>query len=265
MSELEPKVNPVGEQSAAANIVSRIQKPDDYPQRFPVADEFVYWSVEYPGYTPAFHDAPRAETPKAKAGDYSDPKNPNDINWPKRETFGGQIQFDEAGYPKNPLGRTGITGRGKLNQWGPTLAADPVVTRDGENGQLELLVVTRADNGLLALPGGKLEVNEHNEPIEKTEATAGRELREEAGVITDFAKSRMIYSGPVDDERNTDNAWMETTALHVHLTGEASKQNPKPQESDVEFARWAAITPQLLSSLNANHDQIVKSALYPQE
>ena len=33
------------------------------------------------------------------------------------------------GRPRNPVGRTGITGRGQLGKWGPNHAADPIVTR----------------------------------------------------------------------------------------------------------------------------------------
>lgn len=31
--------------------------------------------------------------------------------------------------PLNPVGRTGIIGRGHLGHWGPNHAADPIVTR----------------------------------------------------------------------------------------------------------------------------------------
>lgn len=34
-----------------------------------------------------------------------------------------------AVYFRNPVGRTGLTGRGLLGRWGPNHAADPVVTR----------------------------------------------------------------------------------------------------------------------------------------
>ena len=33
------------------------------------------------------------------------------------------------GLPRNPIGRTGLTGRGLLGRWGPNHAADPIVTR----------------------------------------------------------------------------------------------------------------------------------------
>ena len=39
------------------------------------------------------------------------------------------VQFDETGAPRNPMGRTGMTGRGLLGKWGPNHAADPIVTR----------------------------------------------------------------------------------------------------------------------------------------
>ena len=35
----------------------------------------------------------------------------------------------KEGLPVNPVGRTGLRGRGLLGRWGPNHAADPVVTR----------------------------------------------------------------------------------------------------------------------------------------
>ena len=32
-------------------------------------------------------------------------------------------------YFRNPVGRTGMVGRGLLRRWGPNHAADPIVTR----------------------------------------------------------------------------------------------------------------------------------------
>lgn len=33
------------------------------------------------------------------------------------------------GLPINPMGRTGLMGRGQLGRWGPNHAGDPIVTR----------------------------------------------------------------------------------------------------------------------------------------
>ena len=35
-----------------------------------------------------------------------------------------------------------------------------------------------------------------------------------------FESGKEVYRGYVDDPRNTDNAWMETTAMHFHCEQE---------------------------------------------
>lgn len=65
---------------------------------------------------------------------------------------------------RNPIGRTGIVGRGLLGKWGPNHAADPIVTRwkkdsAGEKVMLkgkpllEFVAIKRRDTGEWALPG----------------------------------------------------------------------------------------------------------------
>lgn len=65
---------------------------------------------------------------------------------------------------RNPIGRTGMTGRGLLGRWGPNHAADPIVTRwkkdckgnilmvDGKP-RLEFVAIKRKDTGHWAIPG----------------------------------------------------------------------------------------------------------------
>jgi len=69
--------------------------------------------------------------------------------------LGQAVQFDEAtGAPLNPLGRTGLTGRGLLGKWGPNHAADPIVTRwEPLTGHLQVLAILRKDAHEWALPG----------------------------------------------------------------------------------------------------------------
>ena len=66
--------------------------------------------------------------------------------------------------PRNPIGRTGMVGRGLLGKWGPNHAADPIVTRwkrDSAgnkiftNGKplLEFVAIKRKDTGEWAIPG----------------------------------------------------------------------------------------------------------------
>lgn len=71
--------------------------------------------------------------------------------------------------PRNPLGRTGITGRGDLGLWGPNHAVDPIVTRwkKGQNDRkvLEWIAIQR-ENGEWAIPGGMIRAKE-SRPVGK--------------------------------------------------------------------------------------------------
>ena len=88
---------------------------------------------------------------------------------------------------RNPGGRTGLKGRGRLGRWGPNHAADPIVTRwmRNEYGQqiinldsnkpiLEFVGIQRRDSGQWAIPGGMVDAGED------PEQTAPREFLEEA-------------------------------------------------------------------------------------
>ncbi len=246
------------------NDVCRRQQPDSYPPRLYVPDEAVSWSIVWPEYTPSDHDLPRALTDKAKEGDYADPQYPWEIDWSKRSSFvgDGKIHFDAQGYPLNPVGRTGIEGRGMLNAWGPTKAVDAIITRDGPNGETQMLVITRSDNGSLANIGGKFNVNSSNEVIEQVLDAANRETEEEGGIDLDFSKARMIRKGYVDDERNTDNAWMETIVLHLHLSEEEAEALVlQAQEEDVSDAQWVPVNDENLAALNASGEHDTRMAL----
>eukprot|EP00747_Dinoflagellata_sp_TGD_P037745 gnl/TRDRNA2_/TRDRNA2_139258_c1_seq1.p1 gnl/TRDRNA2_/TRDRNA2_139258_c1~~gnl/TRDRNA2_/TRDRNA2_139258_c1_seq1.p1 ORF type:complete len:232 (-),score=42.93 gnl/TRDRNA2_/TRDRNA2_139258_c1_seq1:84-755(-) len=170
--------------------------------------------------------------------------------------------------------RTGIVGKGQLGRWGPNFAADPVITRwNRETGRYELAVIERSDSeakrGTWALPGGMLEPGDSvaktilkefaEEALGELDIdTVGSKCLEEyevtdcafaAMIINCVEKSRVLYEGPVDDPRNTDNAWMETTALWVHCNScELPESFPKEKlgsmtESDIcDAARLSPAT-----------------------
>ena len=65
---------------------------------------------------------------------------------------------------RNPIGRTGMEGRGLLGRWGPNHAVDPIVSRWqlNERGErvmlegkpvLEFVGIKRKDTGDWAIPG----------------------------------------------------------------------------------------------------------------
>jgi len=156
-----------------------------------------------------------------------------------RTSFEGDYKTDqESNRPLNPRGRTGMSGRGLLGRFGPNHAADPVITkwaRDWRGNlirdvhgrrQLEFVAIKRKDTGDWAIPGGMVD------PGESVSLTLKREFGEETmnalelppeerevlmnELDISFKTGVAVYSGYVDDIRNTDNAWMETTCVNFH-------------------------------------------------
>ncbi|HEX9153428.1 MAG TPA: NUDIX domain-containing protein [Candidatus Saccharimonadales bacterium] len=238
--------------------MARIEAGVDGVERYPVPDSAVSWDVDLPGYDPTYIDLPRGNTRFRLGEDRPDPEDPNQIeSFTSLET--DNVQRDERGYPLNPMGRTGLTGRGMLNQWGPTPAADPILTRNNpETGVVEALLIQRGDTGERALPGGKVD------PGEQPWQTAGRELVEEAGVqnvALDFRAAKEVYAGYVDDSRNTDNAWMETTALHLRLDDQQSRDVVVEAGSDAAAVAWVTAHEGLYPKLFASQGDYLKLAI----
>lgn len=213
--------------------------PRSNVKRFPVPDDKVPWDVNWPEYRPVNHTS-ESVLKKPVWADVADcSKIEFNIIDGKVNRCSHTHKIKKVnGFPLNPHGRTGITGRGCLGRWGPNHAADPIVTRwKRKNGEivhdestsapiLQFVSVQRRDNGEWALPGGMVD------PGEPMTATLIREFGEEAcnsleaspaqkAKITKqltelFSGGTMIYKGYVDDPRNTDNSWMETQAMNFH-------------------------------------------------
>lgn len=197
----------------------------------------------------------------------------------------GPMRFDAQGFPLNPLGRTGLDGRGFLGNWGPNHAADPVVCRiykhsGSDTAVLQFVLIKRKDNGQWALPGGMVEAGQ------TIAATRTREFAEEAmaydikeGESTEEHKFRekvlqaelkrmfdcsvdesdVLYKGVVDDPRNTDKSWMETVAILTLLKGNAAKLRLEAGD-DAGKAKWKDYDPEM--RLFASHKSFIDEAVY---
>ena len=201
-----------------------------------------------------------------------------------RQSYTKDYEINESGYPLNPIGRTGIIGRGLLGRWGPNHAADPIVTRWKRNGTgaleidrktekpiLQFIAIERKDSKEWAIPGGMVD------PGEKVSATLKREFMEEAlnslektedekeeleaSLRKFFEREDEVYRGYVDDSRNTDNAWMETIALNFHDEDGSilSELNLKAGD-DASSVRWMDVDKQL--TLYANHSEFIKQTAH---
>jgi ADP-ribose pyrophosphatase len=226
-----------------------------------------------------FEDGILHKNPKPVWADDSDPKN---INFKERfngPSF-GNFKIDMYGYPLNPIGPTGIRGRGVLGKWGPNCAADPLVTRwkrDNDNNIilinglpiLQFVAIKRRDTGDMAIPGGMVD------PGEEMSLTAKREFGEEAlnslemsdesrtelsiKLDTFFKDSYCIYEGYVDDPRNTDNAWMVTKCFLWHDNeGDVMNHFELNAGDDACDVMWCDYSDNI--NLYASHADFVKSA-----
>lgn len=237
-----------------------------YPARTVVGDKQVKWSESFVSYKPANFTHATVRAGPA----WADKLN---VNVSSRVTFSRArrgMTLRKAGFmhknkPRNPRGRTGMTGRGLLGKWGPNQAADAIVTRfSPANGCLQFVFIKRRDTGETALPGGMTE----GKPVAETTLTEFKEeaLRADKNNKVDAAfiakldtyfgnsaNSRKVFVGYVDDPRNTDNAWMETHASHFHIPrAETALVNmPLLGGDDASKAMWVDYSPSL--ELYASH------------
>ena len=100
--------------------------------RLIVPDKNVHWNVTWLEYNPPMYTADFVFQAHWSDPDLNDTNfKPlwNHIDGPINRKSYVKIYDVNNSYPINPVGRTGLRGRGFLGRWGPNHAADPVVTR----------------------------------------------------------------------------------------------------------------------------------------
>ncbi|XP_072257010.1 transient receptor potential cation channel subfamily M member 2-like [Pyxicephalus adspersus] len=259
----------ITEKNCLYHVNSRVlHYPDSRMIRHPVPDELVPWEVEFPEYNPPLYNAERNDR-----GTY----NPNtEMEQKKRKYNSVDGLFDfrsccgtytvQDGLPLNPMGRTGLRGVGSLRWFGPNHSLHPVVTRwttssaNGPNrkaskNMLEVLVVRRRENDLWSLPGGTLDPGQ-KVPI-KFQALLKKSYL--GKFLALLGSGTEVFHGYLDDPRNTDNAWIETQAINVHLDTKESLEKllKNLKESDHEITlRWQLLDHKI--PLYANEKEILQ-------
>lgn len=215
---------------------ARTERAPGYPARFQVPDDRVPWSVPFPEYAPPFHEDRQLATRT-----WADPAWSRSLD--RALSLEGTLPVDGEGRPLNPRGRTGLAGRGRLGRHGANFSADPIVSRV-RDGFLEVVLIERKDCREWAIPGGMVDEGED------FRQAARRELLEETGLDLSFAEASEVASGYVDDPRNTDHAWMESKAFHLHLS--TSSLLPVGGD-DAGDSAWVRVDLDLMDRLYASH------------
>ncbi|XP_061181423.1 transient receptor potential cation channel subfamily M member 1-like [Saccostrea echinata] len=178
----------------------------------------------------------------------------NRVSWITKDGLPLRYELDSSNMPINPMGRTGMRGRGKLRRWGPNHCVMLVISRwkrflsTGQNQQnfitvdgkkvLEVAVFQKKESGELSLPSGKeyggmslysAVCRKFLENIfQESDAKLDPNMTEQQmiqffeqfvephpGPFTGFT-SGIIYKGYMDDPCNTDNAWREAEVWNIH-------------------------------------------------
>lgn len=270
-------------------------------KRFPVPDDKVLWTVSYDGYDPPSYTSLSVlnkgwADPEIGAPGF-DPTNEwnSDKGNVNRKCGSHKYEIDKDGYPINPVGRTGLKGRGLLGRWGSNAAGDAVVTRwkkDPATSQplkneatgklvLEFVAINRKDCGEWAIPGGFCERKEDffdtvkREFFEEAVSGAKFEGQTKDGTNVDnclppeymsfaykrfddiFKKGQVVYSGYVDDIRNTDQAWISTTVVNFHDdVGNVFYDIKFKAGDDAGDVKWMDVNESLV--LYANHKDFLR-------
>ena len=130
--------------------------------------------------------------------------------------------------------------KGGFWHYGPNHTADCVILNNEAIPQIAL--VTRRDNGLLALPGGFVDTGE------TALEAAVREAYEEVGVRLSPANSTQIYDGPVADPRASRRAWPHTTAFRFVV-----EQCQLQAGDDAAAAQWYDISTLSAPEMHGSH------------
>ena len=165
-----------------------------YPARKRVTPENVPWSQPMDGYAPLDHTDPSVHLHAS-----ADPDNPRDIpdrDWELRRhrTSLKRIHFDHTGRPMNPIGRTGLRGRGVLHYWGPNFTVDLLVTRVAFK---DVVADTRADAAEIGAATGSALPGQLRVAVEKLPEVSGvlDVLARERFDVSDGARSWQLLGG----------------------------------------------------------------------
>lgn len=241
------------ESSQAAPFESRVDFPTIYPEPFPVPAALRPWGREFTSYRPIFFERQvHEEHPfTSERSRFVESSEIGKNEFVRRKaagelcSFEGEIALDSlSGRPLNPWGRTGLCGRGTLSQWGANFKAEILLTRVNQlTGELEALLEERVE-GIWGIPG------DMRAPGETAQQNIARTIQKEFGGVIDPQRVRLVYEGMEEGFEATDNAWVEASLFHMHLsTDECALVSQNRRIAGTSQFAWIPITKDLMESL----------------
>jgi hypothetical protein len=190
----------------------------------------------------------------------------------------GRLARNEKGYPLNPAGRTGLSGRAHHFLWGPNHRALPVIVRcssDDREQHLQLLLtsdqLTDAGVAVWSLPESPVPAGHCISPqllkgleeqaishVDQFDDSSQQEVRSQFQTFFrpgGTSPDNVLYAGVWDQPGNTDHAWSEALCILVLLEEPLAKK----LDNGSENATWVPYDPSM--SLNESHSPLICEAL----
>ena len=175
--------------------------------------------------------------------------------------FESLLQVSQHKVPVCPI-RTGIKGKGSLIWWGPNHSATPVITRkDPQTGEFQFVAV-RSNNSSVewAIPVDAVRAGEVLTPALR------RKIKVQVGSSDAFMNAlveqgAVVFQGvDLGDARITDNAWVETTVFHAHLTAATAAQiSLESHDAESPRVKWMSMVQ--ADDLHVDHRRYIDMVL----
>lgn len=154
----------------------------------------------------------------------------------------GHYPIDSRGYPLNPLGRTGLRGRGILKRWAVNYQTHLVImcgTNQIKSGKevFKYIMKTTPGNHFYALPS-TWTTGTNMSAITKTLRNYLLDVYQSWNQSPDSSSEKIdqlvdhitfVSTAYIDDARNTDNAWLETSVCCYIQTNKQKNISSNPQ------------------------------------
>ncbi|GFR27034.1 transient receptor potential cation channel subfamily M member 2 [Trichonephila clavata] len=220
-------------------IISRISPyPGTKISRFPVSDKHVPWKYVWNDYDPIAYNMPIKDFParyrqfvdvdiqllrETEGENFQIPTykwnkstlSPAGIFLDRQSWIKGKLdtpftyELDEEGLPRNPLGRTGLRGRGRLPQWGPNHFMFAIITRWQELENVSyrdyLEVVLLLNDEDLSIPGGFVHTENSYSAVAELFKVGTPWLSEEAMISFFESAAQMPDSSSSTQEKDSSN------------------------------------------------------------
>jgi len=227
-------------------------KPAQYPQRHRIPIDESNWKFPCPDYNPSYYVDPFVIENDKYKNDNGWAHSEDKVEFEKIEGIDKEIVTYEDGYPLNPRGRTGLTGRGLLGRWGPNPYVVLVVTRFNEETDKIEILLNDSENEI------RLTENFVNFG-ESFDETAKGYLNKMFDFDLDISSIPMLYNDYLYDYMQTDNAWIVARSYLIFFDEKLG--SAKFDKELYPEMKWVTLTPDIINQFSTNRAAILRSAV----